>query len=440
MANKKWNKIPLKKLCSRIGDGLHGTPEYVFDSEIYFINGNNLKNGRIEITSDTKRVTASELSKNFIPLNENSLLLSINGTLGSMAFYNGENVMLGKSAAYLNFNSNINQFYYYYFQLKGVQEYFYNVATGSTIKNLSLKSIQDFEVPVPEESDRNGIVRILKSLDAKIELNNKINRELEAMAKTLYDYWFVQFDFPNANGKPYKSSGGKMVYNAELKREIPERWEAGTLNDAISKTGTGLNPRDNFVLGEGDNYYVTIKSIEQGRVVLDDKCDKISDETLEIINKRSDLQIGDILFTSIEPVGLTYLIQEIPKNWNINESVFTIRPNYKKVTSEFLFMFLSGDYIKAYTKNVAAGSIHKGVRHSTLKECKFIIPAKNTIMDFTQLIKPILKKLDLLQKQNQHLTALRDWLLPMLMNGQVTVKQAEERLSMAAEPSVKYGN
>ena len=220
MANKKWNKIPLKKLCSRIGDGLHGTPEYVFDSEIYFINGNNLKNGRIEITSDTKRVTASELSKNFIPLNENSLLLSINGTLGSMAFYNGENVMLGKSAAYLNFNSNINQFYYYYFQLKGVQEYFYNVATGSTIKNLSLKSIQDFEVPVPEESDRNGIVRILKSLDAKIELNNKINRELEAMAKTLYDYWFVQFDFPNQDGKPYKSSGGKMVYNAELKERF----------------------------------------------------------------------------------------------------------------------------------------------------------------------------------------------------------------------------
>jgi type I restriction enzyme S subunit len=117
MANNKWNKIPLKKLCSRIGDGLHGTPDYVSDSEIYFINGNNLKNGRIEITSDTKKVTASELSNNFIPLNENSLLLSINGTLGSMAFYNGEKIMLGKSAAYLNFNSSINQFYYYYFHI-----------------------------------------------------------------------------------------------------------------------------------------------------------------------------------------------------------------------------------------------------------------------------------------------------------------------------------
>lgn len=341
-----------------------------------------------------------------------------------------------------NAENNTKYLYYNFNRIK-----FEPYVTGSSQPKLNKENLLNIKAYVHESiNDQKSIAKVLSDLDAKIELNKKINRELEAMAKTLYDYWFVQFDFPNADGKPYKSSGGKMVYNAELKREIPEGWAAGTLNDAISKTGTGLNPRDNFVLGEGDNYYVTIKSIEQGRVVLDDKCDKISDETLEIINKRSDLHIGDILFTSIEPVGLTYLIQEIPKNWNINESVFTIRPNYKKVTSEFLFMFLSGDYIKAYTKNVAAGSIHKGVRHSTLKECKFIMPAKNTIMDFTLLIKPIFKKQDLLQKQTQHLTALRDWLLPMLMNGQVTVGQAhgkqeaDERLNMAAEPSVKYGN
>ena len=150
MANSKWKKIPLKDLCTRIGDGLHGTPEYVDNSNIFFINGNNLKNGKIVITKDTKQVADVELGNNYIELNKNSLLLSINGTLGSMAFYNNENVMLGKSAAYLNFKTDINKFYYYYFQLEGVQDYFYNVATGSTIKNLSLKSIQDFEVPIPE--------------------------------------------------------------------------------------------------------------------------------------------------------------------------------------------------------------------------------------------------------------------------------------------------
>jgi type I restriction enzyme S subunit len=132
----KWKYEKLSNLCSRIGDGLHGTPSYVENSGIYFINGNNLKNGRIEISENTKCVSDNELNKNYIPLNSNSLLLSINGTLGSMAFYQNEKIMLGKSAAYLNFKTPINKFFYYYFQLSSVQDHFLNVATGSTIKNL----------------------------------------------------------------------------------------------------------------------------------------------------------------------------------------------------------------------------------------------------------------------------------------------------------------
>jgi type I restriction enzyme S subunit len=176
MNNWKYDK--LSKLCFRIGDGLHGTPEYSEQSDIYFINGNNLKNGKIEITENTKKVTSEELSKNFIQLNNNSLLLSINGTLGSMAFFNNEKVMLGKSAAYLNFKTGINKFYYYYFQLPRIQAHFHNVATGSTIKNLSLKAIQNFEVPIPEINIWKNISKILSLLDAKIELNNKINDNL----------------------------------------------------------------------------------------------------------------------------------------------------------------------------------------------------------------------------------------------------------------------
>jgi type I restriction enzyme S subunit len=248
-----WTRKALKKQCSRIGDGLHGTPSYSESSDIFFINGNNLDKGKIEINPETKRVTQSELDKNFIPLNQNSLLLSINGTIGSMAFYNGEKVMLGKSAAYLNFNSSINRFYYYYFQLRDVQQYFHNVATGSTIKNLSLKSIQDFEVPVPSENIWKSITKVLSDLDSKIELNNKINTELEGMAKLIYEYWFVQFDFPisteqaeklgdpTLSGKPYKSSGGKMVWNKELKREIPEGWESGELKN-IADITMGQSP------------------------------------------------------------------------------------------------------------------------------------------------------------------------------------------------------
>jgi len=427
MANKKWNKIPLKKLCSRIGDGLHGTPEYVFDSEIYFINGNNLKNGRIEITSDTKRVTASELSKNFIPLNENSLLLSINGTLGSMAFYNGEKVMLGKSAAYLNFNSNINQFYYYYFQLKGVQEYFYNVATGSTIKNLSLKSIQDFEVPVPEESDRNGIVRILKSLDAKIELNNKINRELEAMAKTLYDYWFVQFDFPfdfalgkpNAAGKPYKSSGGKMVYNAELKREIPEGWEVKELGKLID-IQRGISYKSSDISGGG------IPMISLNSFNLDGTYKASGIKTFS--GKYSEKQIAksdDLLIAATDVtrnadiIGKAIMVPHYYKNDLVfSMDIAKIIPK-KDISSPYLMMLFNSDHYHNYIKWYASGTIVLHLNMDGVKWYKAEIPPTDLIEKFDSFYLPIANRINETERQNEQLTALRDWLLPMLMNGQV---------------------
>lgn len=308
---------------------------------------------------------------------------------------------------------------YIYYILKLALKSLKDKSQGSQTKFLTIGIIKN--IVVPDLSNSNEVSKILSTIDKKIELNKKINQELEEISKKLYDYWFVQFDFPNENGNPYKSSGGRMTYNEVLKREIPTNWKDCVLDDVVERTGTGLNPRKNFKLGEGNNYYVTIKNIEQGKVILDSKCDKISDEALEIINDRSDLKIGDILYTSIQPVGITYLLREKPRNWNINESVFVISPNYKKVSSEFLYMFLSGDYIKAYTNNVSAGSIHKGIRHETLRDCKFILPDKDVIDNFTKNVRPILNKLDLIQRENQKLTDLRDWLLPMLMNGQVSI-------------------
>ncbi len=338
-------------------------------------------------------------------------------------------------------NNKVNSIYLnFYFRQSFFKKMMLNISVGATMPSLNTKLMDSIPLYLPSLKYQNSIAKILSDFDSKIELNYKIITELEATSKLIYDYWFLQFDFPNEQGKPYKSSGGKMVYNKELKREIPDGWLACKLGDVVQKIGTGLNPRDNFILGEGENYYVTIKNIEQGKVILNNKCDKISNESLQIINKRSDLRSGDILFTSIEPVGTTYLIRKKPVNWDINESVFTIRPKYEKVSSEFLYLFLSGKYIKAYTKNVSAGSIHKGVRHSTLKDCKFILPKKEIVDSFTIQLIPILDKLDIIQRENQNLIELRDWLLPMLMNGQVTIGEAEEKLNMAAEPGEIYGS
>jgi len=430
MANSKWDKIPLKNLCSRIGDGIHGTPEYVENSNIFFINGNNLKAGNIVITKDTKQVTETELENNYIELNENSLLLSINGTLGSMSFYNNESVMLGKSAAYLNFKTNINRFYYYYFQLKGVQEYFYNVATGSTIKNLSLKSIQDFEVPYPEEKEWKPIAKVLSDLDAKIELNNKIDQELEAMAKTLYDYWFVQFDFPNEQGKPYKSSGGKMVYNEELKREIPEGWEVGTLLDIATYTN-GLACQK--YRPDTDEFLPVIK-IREMRDGFTENTEKVKADIPEklIVNN------GDILFSW--SASLEVMIWS-GGTGGLNQHIF-------KVTSEkypkSFFYFQLVWYLKHF--KMIADLRKTTMGHITLdhlKQSRIVIPPIEIITKLDIQLSPIQSKQVLLKQENQQLTELRDWLLPMLMNGQVTVGEEEEnpdsyRESMAAEQQAEY--
>lgn len=310
----------------------------------------------------------------------------------------------------------------FYFRLKSFKEMMRSIAVGATMPSLNTTLMSNIALFLPELNVQNSVAKLLGSLDEKIILNNRINAELEAMAKTLYDYWFVQFDFPDTNGKPYKTSGGKMVYNPALKREIPEGWSSKKLDDVISRSGTGLNPRDNFTLGDGDNYYITIKDIEQGRIVFSEKSDRINDEAMNIINKRSDLKAGDVLFTSIEPVGVTYLLHETPSNWNINESVFTLRANKDMISPEYLFLLLSSEHLKVYCKNSSTGSIHKGIRHAVLKDYPFAYSGYELIKQFTKSIQPILEKQELVSKQNLKLTQLRDWLLPMLMNGQVTVK------------------
>ena len=295
-------------------------------------------------------------------------------------------------------------------------------AKGTKMPRGDKTQIMEFKIPVFDLKTQQSIAAVLSALDKKIALNKQINARLEEMAKTLYDYWFVQFDFPDANGKPYKSSGGEMVFDETLKREIPKGWEVKSFGEVVTHSTTGLNPRDNFSLGNGENFYVTIKNIKDNEIKFH-TCAKITDEALNVINKRSKLDKGDILFTSIEPIGSTYLLHEKPKNWDINESVFSIRSKSDFITPYFLFMLLSSDEIKSFTRQVSTGSVHKGIRHESLKRFTFAYSGIDLIKNFTNLISPMQQNIFFLQKQNHHLTQLRDFLLPMLMNGQVSVAE-----------------
>ena len=282
-------------------------------------------------------------------------------------------------------------------------------AVGTTMLNLSKGILSNLPLIIPSLADQRRIASILSSLDRKIELNNKINADLEEMAQAIFKNWFVDFE-------PFKD--GKFV-NSELGM-IPEGWKVVTLDDLTSKFGTGLNPRKNFVLGHGNNYYVTIKNMGNNRIYLNDRCDKVDDEALAKINKRSKLQKGDLLFSGIGTIGRVAMVVDDPINWNTSESVFNMHP-IDTVSSEFIYLLLLSDKFQQYVQQNAQGGVQQGIRMASLKAFQFAIP--NDLNLFDNLVKPIISKVKSNDKENDTLSLLRDTLLPRLMSGEIEVPE-----------------
>ena len=316
-------------------------------------------------------------------------------------------------------------FLYYQLSRDEIVNNLQSIAEQSTTAYPSIKpsDLSNLEFYVPSLDTQRKIGNFLYALDDKIALNKKINATLESMAKTLYDYWFVQFDFPDENGKPYKTSGGKMIYSSELGRDIPIDWELGKLSKLIKSVTTGLNPRDNFVLNTGgDIKYVTVKNLTLNGRIDFSNCDCVDEDARNLIHERSNISKGDVLFASIAPIGRCFLIQEEPCNWEINESVFSIRPS-NFTTSEFLYMYLKSNGFVKLASSSSTGSIFKGIRINTLMETPTVIPPKNISEQFKNKLSKLLSKLNQSDEESRRLAELRDWLLPMLMNGQIQFKE-----------------
>ena len=302
-----------------------------------------------------------------------------------------------------------NDFYYYWFKSKIGQANIQALVTGSAQPKFNKTNFRSMYIPVPPLDVQRRIASILSSLDRKIELNNKINADLEEMAQAIFKNWFVDFE-------PFKD--GKFV-DSELGM-IPEGWKVVTLDDLTSKFGTGLNPRKNFVLGHGNNYYVTIKNMGNNRIYLNDRCDKVDDEALAKINKRSKLQKGDLLFSGIGTIGRVAMVVDDPINWNTSESVFNMHP-IDTVSSEFIYLLLLSDKFQQYVQQNAQGGVQQGIRMASLKAFQFAIP--NDLKLFDNLVKPIISKVKSNDKENDTLSLLRDTLLPRLMSGELEVPE-----------------
>ena len=281
----------------------------------------------------------------------------------------------------------------------------------------NLLSEYAFYIPLLEEQKR--ISNVISFIDRKIELNKRINDNLEAMAKQLYDYWFVQFDFPNEEGEPYKSSGGVMVWNEKLKHEIPQKWSDCVLGDYIGRITNGLNPRKNFVLGSGNNYYVTIRSLV-GTTIDWNNCDRCDDEALSKINSRSQLQIGDIIFSAIGTIGRTYYILEEPTNWNISETSFTLRAK-ENVPNDFFYGMLRSNEIQIKADKAAMGSTLRCLVMDSLCSLQYIEIPSYMMKLFAAKVSPLYRQIHRNNKEIAELTKQRDELLPLLMNGQASV-------------------
>ena len=310
-------------------------------------------------------------------------------------------------------------FCYYLISSNLVRQQLSAAAQQTKIRHTSPDKIMDCTVWIPNLENQIKIGRILTDIDHKITLNRAINDNLEKMAKQLYDYWFVQFDFPDENGRPYKSSGGEMVWNEKLKREIPQGWNNCVLGDYIGRITNGLNPRKNFILGSGNNYYVTIRSLV-GTTIEWNNCDRCDDEALSKINSRSQLQVGDIIFSAIGTIGRTFYILEEPTNWNISETSFTLRAK-ENVPTDFFYGMLRSNEIQRKADKAAMGSTLRCLVMDSLCSLQYVkIPSK-IMQSFSAKVSPMYRQIHQNNKEIARLTKQRDELLPLLMNGQASL-------------------
>jgi type I restriction enzyme S subunit len=334
------------------------------------------------------------------------------GTIGKTYYYNGKCWALNTTLYIKNFKNNSARYIYYLLQCILKKE---SGSDKSTVPGVNRNDLHELIVPFCKDKNKqNDLISILQTIDHKISLNNAINAELEKVAKLLYDYWFVQFDFPNAEGQPYRASGGKMVYNEQLKRKIPKGWKTipfskiikenkQTLSDDVNKDGMfGLDlsvmPNNTMCLNQRGN-------------------------ANDFDSNRFQLNKYDLLFGSIRP----YLRKAgfSPFDGVVNGTIVNFRCKHEQDYSFALCTLTSdGMFLYADTRSRGNGTRMPTINGVELLDYKFPY-YQDTALAFNKQVSQYWKMIAVNINQNFELAALRDFLLPLLINGQVTVAASE---------------
>ena len=349
------------------------------------------------------------------------------GTLGEMYYVDGKYWPHNTALYVTAFKGNDPKYIYYLLSCLGR----IRTSDKSAVPGVNRNELHEMAIPaITDRNQQKKIAAVLSALDTKIDCNNRINAELEAMAKTLYDYWFVQFDFPDANGKPYKSSGGKMVYNATLKREIPADWEVVPLSDWIASDKTGDWGKE---AAEG-NYTLCVDCIRGTDINGLNGTGTVSPPIRFILEKNSAKVLAPFDFvieiSGGSPTQSTGRLALITKETIERFSRPLICSNFcKAISLKNRAYFFNFAYLwkSAYNNKVLFGWEGKtsGIKNLLFDAftTKHLVsrPPQELAKQFFQLIAPMEAKKQKLLQETDDLAALRDWLLLLLMNGQVTV-------------------
>lgn len=391
-----------------------GVPFYRSKEVIEISSGKNISE-QLFISSEKY----SEIKSKFPVPQENDVLITAVGTIGEILVVKNPNFYFkdGNLIWLRNINFDIIDidYLYYFFKSDLFQKTIKYNNIGAVQKALTIDFLKTVKITLPSLDNQRKLVSVLKSIDKKIQINNQINQELEAMAKTLYDYWFVQFDFPDQNGKPYKSSGGKMVYNPELKREIPEGWGVEKLGD-MAQFKNGIN-YEKTSSGSEKVKIINVRNISSSTIFinqtdLDEIVLENDKSTNFIVNE------GMILITRSGIPGATRLVSELEAKTVYSGFIIASEVN-DLIYKNLIFYYLKN--VEEVLKNQSAGTIMKNISQSALTDMAVSLPPQNVLLKFNSIIDNLLEQMKNIQRQNQELTKLRDWLLPMLMNGQVKV-------------------
>ena len=389
MKMEEWKECKLEDLCDDLSDGLHKAPKFVENGEYIFVNAKNLSNGKIVDVDKQKHTTYDEYLKYKIDLNERTILYSIDGTIGNLAKYNNEKCVLGKGACYLNIKRDVSSDYIYYqLQTPHFKIYIHHLTTGSTIGHISLKTMRNYSFFLPPLPTQQKIAAILSSLDDKIELNNKINTNLEQQAQALFKNWFVDFE-------PF---GGKM----------PEGWKVGKLCEIANYSSEKIEI--NKLTPE--TYYSTEN-------MLPSKGGIETATSLPSISQTTRCLPGETIISNIRPYfkKIFYCTEEVA---GCSTDVLCFKPKNKDY-SEYLYQVLYSDIFFDYMVLGSKGTKMPRGDKQQIMNYPITIPDELYLRKFKTFAKRILSQIDSNRKENKRLSELRNTLLPKLMNGEIEV-------------------